>query len=112
MDKANELATLDTITPLKDITDQIMDLDLDFTRSAERILAVLEMLDLYTADPANFKAAYDCKLYILEKNSYIESFKAFNSTWKDIHGRKEGGSLLNSPKHTTYLMGNGISCVW
>ncbi|WP_316816626.1 hypothetical protein [Pedobacter nyackensis] len=92
--EANELAVLDEILPLKELTDQIMDLDLGYTRRAERVLAVLEMLDLYSGNTANFKPACDRKLYIQEKKSYIESFKAFNSTWKDIRPREKGGKLI------------------
>lgn len=97
--EANELGTLDEIAPLKELADKIMNLDLGFTLRAERILVILEMLDLYSENLANFKLAFDRKLYIQEKNSYIESFKAFNSTWKDIRPReKEGKLIIEFPK--------------
>lgn len=92
--EANELGYLDAIVPLKEITDRITGLDFGFTRRTEYHLAILEMLDLYIADAANFRAACKRKLYILERNSYIESFRAFNSTWKDIRPREVDGSLV------------------
>ncbi|WP_461789440.1 hypothetical protein [Pedobacter sp.] len=90
----NELAGLDAIVPLRELTDQITALDLGFTRRCEYHLAVLGMLDLHNENPANFRAACERKLYVLEKNSYVESFRAFNSTWKDIRPREVEGSLV------------------
>jgi hypothetical protein len=52
------------------------------------------MLDLHNENPANFRAACERKLYALERYSYVESFKAFNSTWKDIRPREVDGSLV------------------
>jgi hypothetical protein len=92
--EANELATLDGIAPLKILTDQLMGLDLGFTRRSERVLAVLEMMDLYHQGMANFKSACERRLYEVEKDSYVTSFKAFNSTWKDIRPKEKNGQLV------------------
>jgi len=92
--EVNELATLDGIAPLKTITDRLMGLDLGFRRRCERVLAVLQMVELYLQGTANFKSVCERKLYEVEKNSYVESFKAFNSTWKDIRPREKNGQLV------------------
>ena len=103
---ANGSASLDAMEALKDLADSLMELDLNFTRRSERQLAVLELLDLYFQDRPNFKAACERKLYLLEKSSYIASFKAFNSTWKDIRPReKEGQLVIEFPK--AHYISNG-----
>jgi len=92
--EANELPALDSIQPLKNLTDSIMILDLGFTRRAERYLATLEMLDIYDQNTEIFKAALERKLYLMEKESFIQSFRAFNSTWKDIRPREKDNKLV------------------
>ena len=96
---ANESAGLDAMEPLRNLADKLMGLDLNLTRRSERQLVVLELLDLYSQDRTRFKASCERKLYLSEKSSYVESFKAFNSTWKDIKPKEKDGELvLEFPK--------------
>lgn len=90
----NELGTLDSIAPLKVITDKLANLGLGYGRRGEYYLAVLQILELYITNAVTLKAACIRKMYVLEKNSYVESFRAFNSTWKDIRPREVNGKLI------------------
>ncbi len=92
--EASELVGLDGIVPLRELTDQLMGLDLGFVRRCERTLTVLEIVELYLVGKASFNAACERRLYELERDSYVESFKAFNSTWKDIRPRERDGQLV------------------
>lgn len=109
----NELVALDSIEPLQTLTDLLMPLDLGFTRRSERILAVLQMLDLYQHDKAIFKRYLDRSLYEFEKNPISNHLKCLMQLGRisDLR-RKMELLLLSFLRLTIFLMAKGIYYVW
>lgn len=89
-----EILFLNGTNYLSELADCISHFDFGFTHPAQNFLAAYQIFELYNADINHFKNAAAYKSYLGEKHEYEESFRAFNSTWKNIRPREVNGKLI------------------
>lgn len=104
-------ATVSAVTALPHIA-KIIDIvraNKAFASSAdsELALAALQIVELHNADRLAFKQVAARCAYELEKNAYIEAFRALKGTWKNIAPveRKDEGLVIEFP--TANRISNG-----
>lgn len=90
----NGIAELESVGPLKEISELILDSNLGVTTKDISFLAAMQLHNVYASDKVKFKKAYKYSNYKLEKYEYTEMLEAFNSSWCRILPREKGRKLI------------------
>lgn len=100
-----QIENLMSIEALKQITEIIKERETSYTVTLA-VLAAIQIMRIYRSDKAKFEKACNYNNFKLEKNSYSELLKSFNTTWKEIKPETRGRSLIVN-FHKAHHVSNG-----
>lgn len=91
---ASLASNLDNIAPLKIIAELLLNTSTSITSREEAYLAALQIFDMYSQDKKKFKNACKYSNYSFEREQYTSVITTFNTSWRNISPKEQGGQLI------------------
>jgi len=99
----NEIQNLEKIQYFSNIANLIKKYNNNITNLVDCYLSAYQIIQLYKEDKDRFINVCMYEMYKLQKEEYINIFRAYVKTWKEIIPKKKKGSLLIELPKTHYI---------